>query len=373
ANDDKRYQGYEYLGYEDLFKVDYGSIILEISDESVLSQLPDYILLGKTSEQPIIKIADTEIDLDEALKKWQAPLEDVFPTKVDYEAEKPEIELYQERNTKRPAVKIAKPRVFIPAFPGTNCEYDSARRFREAGAEVDTFVFKNLKPEMVEESVEAMVKKIDNSQIIMLPGGFSAGDEPEGSGKFIATVFRNPAVKEAVMRLLNDRDGLMLGICNGFQALVKLGLLPYGEIQEVDQDSPTLTFNTIGRHVSCMVRTKVISTLSPWLSKVEAGAEHMIPVSHGEGRFIASDKVLDKLINNGQIATQYVDLTGEATYDISYNPNGSVMAIEGITSPDGRIFGKMGHSERIGNNIAKNIPGDKDQKLFEAGVEYFKL
>ncbi|MFP4662164.1 MAG: phosphoribosylformylglycinamidine synthase [Halanaerobiales bacterium] len=372
ADDEKRYQGYEYFGYEDLFKANYGSIILEVSDESVLSKLPEYMLLGETTDQPVIKIADTEINLDEALKKWQAPLEDVFPTEVEYSEDKTDVELFKDRNTKKPTVKVAKPRVFIPAFPGTNCEIDSARRFREAGAEVDTFVFKNLEPEMVEESVEKMVKKIDNSQIIMLPGGFSAGDEPEGSGKFIATVFRNPAVKEAVMRLLNDRDGLMLGICNGFQALVKLGLLPYGEIQEIDQDSPTLTFNTIGRHVSCMVRTRVVSTLSPWLSKVDAGAEHMIPVSHGEGRFIASDEVLDKLIKNGQIATQYVNFDGKATYDIRYNPNGSVMAIEGITSPDGRIFGKMGHSERTGSNVARNIPGDKDQKLFEAGVEYFK-
>lgn len=206
----------------------------------------------------------------------------------------------------------------------------------------------------------------------MIPGGFSAGDEPEGSGKFIATVFRNPAIREAVMSLLENRDGLMLGICNGFQALIKLGLLPYGEIRDIDDDSPTLTFNTIGRHVSCMVRTRVTSTLSPWLSKVKAGEEHMIPVSHGEGRFIANEDVIEELVQNGQVATQYVAMNGEATYDIRYNPNGSVMAIEGITSPDGRIFGKMGHSERIGSNVAKNIPGEKDQKLFEAGVEYFK-
>ena len=212
---------------------------------------------------------------------------------------------------------------------------------------------------------------IGRSQIIMLPGGFSAGDEPEGSGKFIATVFRNPAIKDAIMKFLKERDGLMLGICNGFQALIKLGLVPYGEIRDIDPASPTLTFNTIGRHVSCMVRTKVVSTLSPWLAKVEPGEIHWIPVSHGEGRFVADEQVLHELARNGQIATAYVDLDGNPTYDIRYNPNGSMWAIEGITSPDGRVFGKMGHSERIGRNVAKNIPGHKNQRIFEAGVEYF--
>lgn len=360
------------IEFEDLFKAEYGSIILELADIDVSSELSEYILLGKTEDKPVIKIDKTAINIEEAIRTWEEPLENVFPTEVDVPEEKPEIDLYPQRNRSKPKIKMAKPNVFIPVFPGTNCEYDTARKFREAGAQVDTFVFKNLTPDMVEESVETMVKKIANSQIIMLPGGFSAGDEPEGSGKFIATVFRNPAIKESVMSLLKERDGLMLGICNGFQALVKLGLLPYGEIREIDADSPTLTFNKIGRHVSCMVRTKVVSTISPWLSKVETGSEHMIPVSHGEGRFIAKEGVVKKLIDNGQIATQYVDFNGDATYDPGFNPNGSVMAIEGITSPDGRIFGKMGHSERMGTNIAKNIPGEKDQKLFEAGVEYFK-
>lgn len=360
------------INIKELFLPEYGSIILEVAVDTDLSTLPDYIELGKTSEEKLIKITNNEIKIDEALEIWQKPLEDVFPTKTNSPEGKPEIDLFEKRNTSKAKIKGAIPTVFIPAFPGTNCEYDSARRFREAGAEVDTFVFKNLDTKMIEESVEIMANKIDNSQIIMLPGGFSAGDEPEGSGKFIATVFRNPAIKEAVMRLLNERDGLMLGICNGFQALIKLGLLPYGEIREIDADFPTLTFNTIGRHVSCMVRTKVVSTLSPWLSEVEAGAEHMIPVSHGEGRLIAKEAVVKKLIKNGQVATQYVDLYGVATYDNRFNPNGSVMAIEGISSPDGRIFGKMGHSERIGTNVAKNIPGDKDQKLFEAGVKYFE-
>jgi len=357
---------------KELFLPEYGSIILEVADDTDLSTISDYIELGRTSEEELIKINNMEIRIDEALEIWQKPLENVFPTRTNSPESKPEIELFKKRNTSKASIKVAKPTVFIPAFPGTNCEYDSARRFREEGADVDTFIFKNLTTKMVEESVEIMVNKIDNSQIIMLPGGFSAGDEPEGSGKFIATVFRNPAIKEAVMRLLNQRDGLMLGICNGFQALIKLGLLPYGEIREIDTDSPTLTFNTIGRHVSCMVRTKVVSTLSPWLSEVEAGAEHMIPVSHGEGRFVAKEEVIERLIKNGQIATQYVDLNGVATYDNRFNPNGSIMAIEGISSPDGRIFGKMGHSERIGTNVAKNIPGEKDQKLFEAGVKYFK-
>ncbi|MEJ6952006.1 phosphoribosylformylglycinamidine synthase [Natronospora cellulosivora (SeqCode)] len=359
------------LSNEDLFLPELASIVLEISDAADLTIIEDAIVLGKTIKEEKIKINNIELDITEALKAWQEPLEDVFPTKVEYSKENPEIELYTKRNTQKAKIKIAKPRVFIPAFPGTNCEYDSARKFEKAGAIVEDFVFKNLNPQMVEDSVETMVRKIDNSQIIMIPGGFSAGDEPEGSGKFIATVFRNPAIKAAVMRLLNERDGLMLGICNGFQALIKLGLLPYGEIKEIDDNSPTLTFNTIGRHVSSMVRTKVVSTLSPWLSNVETSAEHMIAVSHGEGRFVANDRVVKDLVANGQIATQYVDNNGQASYDIKYNPNGSVMAIEGITSKDGRIFGKMGHSERIGENIAKNIPGDKDQKLFEAGVEYY--
>jgi len=236
---------------------------------------------------------------------------------------------------------------------------------------VDILVIKNLSSHEIEESIELMVKKINNSQIIMLPGGFSGGDEPDGSGKFIATAFRNPYVKEAVMNLLNQRDGLMLGICNGFQALIKLGLVPYGEIRDLTDDSPTLTFNTIGRHVSCMVRTKTVSVKSPWFNNVNVGDIHTIAVSHGEGRFVANEAVLKEMEKNGQIATQYVDLDGDPTYDIRFNPNGSVEAIEGITSPDGRVLGKMGHSERIGTNVIKNVPGEKDQKIFEAGVQYF--
>ncbi|MFP4016693.1 MAG: phosphoribosylformylglycinamidine synthase [Halanaerobiales bacterium] len=359
------------LTVEDLFLPELASIVLEIKENTDIESIEDAIILGETISEEKIKINSIEINIAEAIKAWEEPLEEIFPTRVDFSGDNPEIDIFTKRSPLKASIKYAKPRVFIPAFPGTNCEYDTARVFEKAGAIVEDFVFKNLNPVMVEESVAAMVRKIDNSQIIMLPGGFSAGDEPEGSGKFIATVFRNPAIKDAVMRLLNERDGLMLGICNGFQALIKLGLLPYGEIKEINDNSPTLTFNTIGRHVSRMVRTKVVSTLSPWLSKVQAGSEHMIAVSHGEGRFVANDKVIAQLINGGQIATQYVDNNGKATYDIEFNPNGSIMAVEGISSPDGRIFGKMGHSERIGKDIAKNIPGDKDQKLFEAGVDYF--
>lgn len=359
---------------EELFKPEFGTIIMEVDKNIDLKQIPDYSIIGETLSRPVIDYADTKLSIVKAQKSWQKTLEDVFPTKVEnckYNSEDPTIELFEDRTKTVPSVKVTKPKVFIPVFPGTNCEYDSARRFREAGADVETFVFKNLTPEMIEKSVADMAEKINQSQIIMIPGGFSAGDEPEGSGKFIAAVFRNPAIKDAVMDLLQNRDGLMLGICNGFQALVKLGLLPYGKIRDIKEDSPTLTFNTIGRHVSCMVKTKVVSTLSPWLSKVKVGATHMIPVSHGEGRFAADGAVISRLAKNGQIATQYVDIEGNPTYDIKYNPNGSVMAVEGITSPDGRVLGKMGHSERIGSNVAKNIPGNKDQRLFEAGVEYF--
>ena len=297
----------------------------------------------------------------------------MYPTKAEEPEETVEAFSFENQYPIVARESFAKPRVFIPVFPGTNCEYDTAKSFQEAGAVCDTFVLKNLKPSDVDESAAEMVRRIKNSQIIMLPGGFSAGDEPEGSGKFIATVFRNPDVKDAVMELLNSRDGLMLGICNGFQALIKLGLVPYGEICDIAPDSPTLTFNTIGRHVSQMVYTRVCSNLSPWFSGVKVGDIHSIPVSHGEGRFVANADWVKKLAENGQIATQYVNLDGSPTYDTAFNPNGSVCAIEGITSPCGRILGKMGHSERIGKNIAKNTAGNHDQKLFESGVKYYAL
>lgn len=283
-----------------------------------------------------------------------------------------DMQLYKAELPLTAPVTIARPRVFIPVFPGINCEYDSASAFEDAGAVAETFIVRNLTPQAVEESVAKMVEMIDNAQIVMLPGGFSAGDEPDGSGKFIATMLRNPRIKEAIERLLNNRDGLMLGICNGFQALVKLGLVPYGEIREMSANSPTLTFNNIGRHVSQIVNTRVVSNKSPWFSAVEPGEIHSVAVSHGEGRFYAPEESIKALFANGQVATQYVDENGKPTMAMPYNPNGSLYAIEGITSPDGRILGKMGHTERFVPGLFKNISGNKDQKIFISGVNYFK-
>lgn len=359
----------------ELFAPDFGSIIFEVTQDD--KAFDEFVCLGSTIDKPEIKIGDTVIGLEDMESDWTKRLEKVFPTKVEDAANNDKAPLekvaYNEVQPHRysGSIKIAKPKVFIPVFPGTNCEYDSAKAFEKAGAEVNTLVVKNLSPDDIKETIARMSELINNSQIIMLPGGFSGGDEPDGSGKFIATAFRNPRVKESVMDLLNNRDGLILGICNGFQALIKLGLVPYGEIREIDETSPTLTFNTIGRHVSTMVRTRIASNKSPWFSKVAVGDIHTIPVSHGEGRFIANPAVLESLEKNGQIATQYVDFQDNPTYDICYNPNGSYNAIEGITSPDGRVLGKMAHSERIGNNLYKNIPGGKDQKIFESGVAYF--
>ncbi|AGA68729.1 phosphoribosylformylglycinamidine synthase [Desulfitobacterium dichloroeliminans LMG P-21439] len=359
---------------EDLFHADYGSIILEISESDNLKELfgeVNYRVLGSTQAKPSIELNGVEITLAEARAVWEKPLERIFPTKTA-QMGLPQDFSYGERNLHRPSTKIAKPRVFIPVFPGTNCEYDSRKAFEKAGAVVDTLVVRNLTPDHVEQTIQRIVEEIERSQIIMLPGGFSAGDEPDGSGKFIATMFRNPRIKEAVMKLLTQRDGLMLGICNGFQALIKLGLVPYGEIIELDENSPTLTYNKIGRHVSCMVQTKVVSTLSPWFSGVEVNDIHTIPVSHGEGRFVANPATIRKLMERGQIATQYVDLEGNPSNDVCFNPNGSDEAIEGITSPDGRVLGKMAHSEREGEGIAINIHGNKYQPIFEGGVNYFR-
>ena len=357
-----------------LFRPAYGSFVLEISNAKVIDFMGlDAKIIGKTAEDESIIIGDTKIELSEALNSWEGTLEKIFPTTVkNSKIGNPEIKPFENFNFAKPAIKAAKPKVFIPVFPGTNCEYDTARAFEKAGAETKTLVVANMTVTALEVSIEKMVKEINNSQIIMIPGGFSAGDEPDGSGKFIAAVFRNPYVKEAVMDLLKNRDGLMLGICNGFQALVKLGLVPYGEIRDLDENSPTLTYNSIGRHVSCLVDTKITSTLSPWLWGTSCGEIHTVPVSHGEGRFIAPEEELKRLIANGQVATQYVDKKGKATYDIKFNPNGSIMAVEGITSPDGRVLGKMCHSERIGNGLYKNVTGNKDQKIFESGVSYFK-
>lgn len=362
------------LTTQQLFATDYCSFVLEMPADADLASLLgkiDYRLLGHTQEQEIIAVNGEELALSTIYSAWSKPLENIFPSQTAKKEEAIPAFSYKERNISKPKVRLAKPKVLIPVFPGTNCEYDSARAFSQAGAEVDTFVVRNLTSAAIDYSVREMSKKIKQSQIIMLPGGFSAGDEPDGSGKFIATFFRNPEIKEAVMELLKQRDGLMLGICNGFQALIKLGLVPYGEIREITEECPTLTYNKIGRHVSCMVQTKVASVLSPWLNKTAVGETHTIAVSHGEGRFVAAPELLEQLGKQGQIATQYVDLNGQASLDIAANPNGSAWAIEGITSPDGRVLGKMGHSERWGQNIVKNVPGEKDQQLFVAGVEYF--
>ncbi len=355
-----------------LFYAPLGSIVLELEDTAGIISDSEFITLGKTQEKASIDMTGISIDLDEACEVWKKPLEKVFPTKAGHFTSEPETYSYDKRSAAVASEKFAKPRIFIPVFPGTNCEYDTAKAFEKAGGVADVFVIRNLTGDDVVYSMREMEKRIKNSQIVMIPGGFSGGDEPEGSGKFIATAFRNPLVKDAVMHMLKDRDGLMLGICNGFQALIKLGLVPYGEIRDLDESSPTLTFNTIGRHVSCMATTRIASNKSPWLFHVNTGDVHTIALSHGEGRFIASPEQVAQLAANGQIATQYVNPQGKATYDIAWNPNGSVSAIEGITSPDGRVLGKMGHSERIGRNIAFNVPGEKDQKLFESGVEYFK-
>ena len=349
----------------------YGWIVVEVKDAKGLPFRCKEI--GEVTAEPVFDCNGEKIALEETLAAWQKTLEGVFPTRTTSPIKpiKP-IKPIHFDTVYQCKHKAAKPHVFIPAFPGTNCEYDSARAFNRAGAESEIIVFRNQNGQQIRESVDAYVKAISNSQIIMIPGGFSAGDEPEGSAKFITSVFRNPRIAEAVMELLNKRDGLMLGICNGFQALVKLGLVPYGEIRPQAEDAPTLTFNTIGRHQSKMAFTRVTSNLSPWLQRAELGATYAIPISHGEGRFVAPQEWIERLFKNGQVATQYCDLSGMPTMDEEYNMNGSYCAIEGITSPDGRVLGKMGHSERWSKGSAMNIPGNFDQQLFESGVEYFK-
>ena len=353
-------------------------MLLEVSGDSDMDALfgeLDYLPLGTVTEKAEIAVNDVTLANSELVKAYTETLEPIFPAKA-LASETPEdlLEqpLYKRELPLTAPVNIARPKVFIPVFPGQNCEYDTARAFDLAGAESDVFVIRNLTAQAIEETIQAMVKGIKESQIIMLPGGFSAGDEPDGSGKFIATMFRNPRIAEAVNDLLQNRDGLMLGICNGFQALIKLGLVPYGEIRPLEANSPTLTFNTIGRHVSQMVYTRITSNKSPWLNMTEPGDVHAIAVSHGEGRFYAPTDTIRELFKNGQVATQYVDLKGNPTMASPENPNGSLYAIEGITSPDGRILGKMGHSERYIPGLMKNIYGEKDQHIFESGVRYFK-
>lgn len=353
-----------------MFNPVYGGFLIEISGDHQAKY--EDCILGVTTGDPRIHLDNGEIILVEDLvKATEAVLEPVFPLNITTQEKELQEFSFVADHRVTSSIKVAKPRVLIPVFPGTNCEYDTARVFERAGAIPEIFVIKNLSSKDIQDAVEQFAKLIQQSQIIMIPGGFSGGDEPDGSGKFITSFFRNPMLKDAVNELLKQRDGLMLGICNGFQALIKLGLVPFGEIIEQKEDSPTLTFNSIGRHQSMMVTTKICSTLSPWLANTEVGDVHRIAISHGEGRFIASPELIKKLAENGQIATQYINLNGHPTNHVRYNPNDSFYAIEGITSPDGRVFGKMGHSERIGSNVCKNIPGNKDQKIFESGVQYF--
>ncbi|MBQ6907394.1 MAG: phosphoribosylformylglycinamidine synthase subunit PurQ, partial [Clostridia bacterium] len=361
--------GFEYdnsLSCQDIFGYRYGSFILEIEGET------DEKVIGQITDNGIISYRDEKLSLEELEKGYESKLESVFNTKVEEENKIIDIPAYPEKIIKSANIKSAKPNVLIPVFPGTNCEYDSKKAVETAGAKAEIFVINNLTKQGVARSVEEFSQKIKSAQMIFIPGGFSGGDEPDGSGKFISAFFRNDAIKNEVHNLLKNRDGLMLGICNGFQVLIKLGLVPFGEIVDMDDDFPTLTLNTILRHQSIIVKTKVVSAKSPWLSAASAGEIYNVPISHGEGRFFANEKWIEKLSKNGQIATQYVDFDGNPTMDIRFNPNGSVYAVEGITSPDGRVFGKMGHSERIGKNLYKNVLGNYDMHLFESAVRYFK-
>lgn len=351
-----------------MFYSHYGAFVLELNGDPFTVEN----VIGETVEEYKIFCKNYTVDMENIQKKWEDRLEPIFPCNIKTEDKPAKIFTYTAKDSVQHASAFAKPRVLIPVFPGTNCEYDTARVFERAGAVPEIVVIKNLSTAALEESAAYFEKAVKQSQIIMIPGGFSGGDEPDGSGKFITSFFRNPKIRDAVHDLMDNRDGLMLGICNGFQALLKLGLVPFGKIVDMTDDSPTLTFNTIGRHQSMMVSTRISSNKSPWLAGCDVGDIHKIAISHGEGRFVASPELIKQLADNGQIATQYVDLNGEPSMDIRFNPNTSFEAIEGITSPDGRILGKMGHSERIGSDICKNVPGNKDQKIFESGVAYFK-
>ena len=345
----------------------YGDIIAELTEDCDFGTK-----IGVTTAEPEIALDDETVSIAELYELNSAVLEKVYPTQTVETRETIPAFDYHAASYSAPAVKCARPKVLIPVFPGTNCEYDSARAVLAAGAEADIAVIRNLTAEDVARSVEDVAKRIADSQMIFIPGGFSGGDEPDGSAKFITAFFRNPAIREQVTKLLEDRDGLMCGICNGFQALIKLGLVPYGKIIETDASCPTLTYNTISRHQSRIVRTRVASNKSPWLSLTQVGDIYNVPISHGEGKFLATEELVKQLAANGQIATQYVDLAGVPTMDAAFNPNGSLYAIEGITSPDGRVFGKMGHSERIGKDLYRNVSGEYDIRMFEAAVKYFK-
>jgi len=361
--------GFKYSDIEmkEIFGYNYGSFILELnSDENIGIQI------GETISEPVIKYGNDEIGLEEISKVYEDKLEKIFPCNIKQDNKELPTFNYEVKEHRKSKIKVAKPKVLIPVFPGTNCEYDSAKAILKAGGEPEIYVIKNLTSKDISESIKGFANKLKECQIVFIPGGFSGGDEPDGSGKFITAFFRNPEIKEEVTNLLEKRDGLMCGICNGFQALIKLGLVPYGKILDVNEDMPTLTFNTIGRHQSKLVRTRIASNKSPWLANTNVDEIYTVPISHGEGRFIASEELVKELEKNGQIATQYVDLEGKVTSDIQFNPNNSVCAIEGITSPDGRVFGKMGHSERIGNGLYKNVDGMYDINMFKSAIEYFQ-
>ena len=354
------------LTLDELFGYAYGSFVLEMADGTVGK------VLGITTADGSFSYHGEALSQTQVLDAYEDKLESVYACNIPTPAQSMETFSYEATQRKAPAVKVAKPKVLIPAFPGTNCEYDSAKAVRDAGAEPEIIVINNLSADGIARSVERFAEELKTAQMVFIPGGFSGGDEPDGSGKFITAFFRNAAVKEGVTALLEQRDGLMCGICNGFQALIKLGLVPYGKIIDTDETCPTLTFNNISRHQSRIVRTRVASNKSPWLALTNVGDVYNVPISHGEGKFLASEELIRQLAANGQIATQYVDLDGNATADVHFNPNGSLYAIEGITSPDGRVFGKMGHSERIGSGLYKNVPGEYNIRMFEAAVKYFR-
>ncbi len=369
--------GFEFeadLALEEIFGYAYGAFLLEVDADTKASAGNATVLnIGKTTDAGCISRGSECVALEELADIYEGRLESVYTCNIETEKTNiPAVEYKFEGIRKAPAIKTAEPKVLIPVFPGTNCEYDSAKAMAAAGAAPEIFLIKNRSAEDIAESVRPLQHKVRESQMIFIPGGFSGGDEPDGSGKFITAFFRNEAVRDAVTELMDERDGLMCGICNGFQALIKLGLVPYGRIMETDESCPTLALNTIGRHQSKIVRTRIASNMSPWLADTEVGDVFTMPVSHGEGRFTADDKLIKQLIRNGQIATQYVDLDGNPTNDVQFNPNGSFYAVEGITSPDGRIFGKMGHTERAGYGLYKNVPGRYELDMFRSAVKYFR-
>ena len=362
--------GFEFdsaLTVADLFKYNYATFLVEATED-----IADAQLIGTVTEKAVFALGAEALDLTDVLAIYEDKLESVYSCNIPDTNTPVENFSFSATERKAPAIKVAKPKILIPAFPGTNCEFDSAKAVRDAGAEPEIIVIKNRSSADITASVEEFSTKLKDAQMIFIPGGFSGGDEPDGSAKFITAFFRNAKVKEGVTDLLDNRDGLMCGICNGFQALIKLGLVPYGKIIDTDENCPTLTYNTIARHQSRIVRTRIASNKSPWLALTEVGDVYNVPISHGEGRFLASEELIRKLADNGQIATQYVDLDGNATVDVHFNPNDSMFAIEGITSPDGRVFGKMGHSERIGDGLYKNVEGNYDIQMLKAAVKYFK-